>query len=241
MKKEIKIKVKPRDESGKEAATRLRHNGLVPAIVYGRGKKPAAISISEVELIHALHTSAGENVIINLNIDKEGKAQNKTVIIKNIQYHPIKSNIIHVDFLQIALDEKITVKVPVEVKGEAVGVKRDDGVLDHALWEVEVECLPTNIPEKFEVKVDEMEIGDTIQVKDIEVPEGVKILNDIEETVVILEPPRKGEEEVAAEEAVEAEEQEPEVIGEKEREERKLEKEKQDQQQKQEQKPEQQE
>jgi large subunit ribosomal protein L25 len=223
---QIQIDAQPREETGKAIAKKLRAEGRIPAIVYNKGKNSTALSISNIELIHALHTSAGENVIINLNIKQDKKEEKKTVIIKDIQYHPIKGEVIHVDFGQISLTEKVTVKVPVEIKGEAIGVKRDEGTLEHILWEAEIECLPTKIPEKIEVHVDDLEIGDIIHVKDLEVEEEIKILNNPDDAVVVIEPPRKVEEEGVpeAEEAVE-EEKEPEVIGEKEREEREREKE----------------
>ncbi len=218
---QIQIEAKPRQETGKEAARRLRNEGLIPVVVYNKGKRSIPLAISGVDLIYALHTSAGENVIMNLNIKKGKEFQKKTVIIKDIQYHPIKGNILHVDFDQISLSQNITVKVPIDIKGEAIGVKRDSGILEHILWEVEVECLPTKIPEKIEVRVDDLEIGDVIHVKDLKVEEGVRILNEPEETVVVIEPPRKMiEEEKPEEEELIEEEKEPEVISEKEKEER---------------------
>ncbi|MCK4518874.1 MAG: 50S ribosomal protein L25/general stress protein Ctc [Candidatus Omnitrophica bacterium] len=216
--KEIKINAQVRETAGKEASRRLRKEGLVPAVVYNKGKKSLALTISERDLIHALHTSAGGNVIIGLNIKKGGKAENKTVIIKDLQHHPIKSSIIHIDFVEISLNQSITVKVPVHPIGEAIGIKQDGGILDHILWEVEIECLPGNIPERIDVVIDELGIGDMIHIKDLKVKEGVKILNNPEDTVLAIEHP-KIEEEVPEEEEVKAGE-EPEVIGEKEREEK---------------------
>jgi len=217
---QIEIEAKPRQKTGKEAAKRLRNEGLIPVIVYNKGKRSIPLAVSGVDLISALHTSAGGNVIINLNIKKDKKLQKKTVIIKDIQHHPIKGDILHVDFEQISLTQNITVKVPIDIKGEAIGVKRDGGILEHILWEVEVECLPTKIPEKIEVRVDSLEIGDIVHVKDLKVEEGIKILNDPEEPVVVIEPPRKMEEEKPEEEELIEEEKEPEVISEKEKEER---------------------
>lgn len=214
--KEIKINAQFRETTGKEAAKRLRNNDLLPAVVYGKGKRSASITVKEVDLIHALHTSAGENAIIELNIKKDSKVEKKMTIIKEIQHHPIKGNMIHVDFSQISLTQNVVVKVPVEVKGEAVGVKRDGGMLEHILWEVEIECLPIKIPEKIEVRIDNLEIGGMVHVKDLKVDEGIKILTNPEEIVLIIEHPKK-EEEKAPEEEVESGVKEPEIIGEKER------------------------
>ncbi|MCK5306957.1 MAG: 50S ribosomal protein L25 [Candidatus Omnitrophica bacterium] len=218
--KEIRIDAQVRETAGKEASKRLRKEGLVPVIVYDKGKKSLALTISERDLIHALHTSAGGNVIIGLNIKKGAKAENKTVIIKDLQRHPIKNSIIHIDFIEISLDQSITVKVPLHPMGEAIGVKQDGGVLDHILWEVEIECLPGNIPERIDVVIDELGIGDMIHIKDLKVKDGVKILNNPEDTVLAIEHPKKEEEEAAPEEEEVEAGQEPEVIGEKEREEK---------------------
>jgi large subunit ribosomal protein L25 len=222
---EITIKAQQREATGKEVAKRLRDAGLAPAIVYKKGKVGTNLAIKAVDLIHALHTSAGENVIIKLEYEKEGKKTHKTVIIKEMQHHPIKGNIIHVDFSEISLTQNIQVKVPIHPIGEAIGVKRDGGILDHVLWELDIECLPTRIPEKIDVNVDNLEIGSSIHVKDIQIPSDIKILTDPEEVVLMVEHPKAEEEEPVAEEGAEEGAQEPEVIGEKEREERQKEKE----------------
>ena len=205
--KQVKIKTQRRDETGKKNTRAIRKQGIIPAVVYKGGEETLSISLSERELVHALHTSAGENVIINLQIgDKNKKDQNRTVIIKEIQHHPIKGNLLHVDFYEISLTETITVKVPIEAKGEAIGVKRDSGVLEHMLWELEIECLPTEIPEKIEVDIDKLEIGDAIYVKDLVVPPQIKVLNDLETIAICVEPPRAEEApEAAPEEAVSVE------------------------------------
>jgi large subunit ribosomal protein L25 len=221
---EITIHAQQREATGKEAAKRLRNAGLAPAIVYKKGKIGVNLTIKSVDLIHALHTSAGENVIIKLEYEKEGKKTHKTVIIKEMQHHPIRGNIIHVDFSEISLTQSIQVKVPVHPVGEAIGVKRDNGILEHVLWELDIECLPTKIPEKIDVNVEGLEIGSSIHVKDLKLENDIKILTDPEEVVVMVEHPKAEEEPVSDEEATEEGAQEPEVIGEKEREERQKEK-----------------
>lgn len=221
---EIIIHAQQREATGKEAAKRLRNAGLAPVIVYKKGKIGVNLAVKSVDLIHALHTSAGENVIIKLEYEKDGKKTHKTVIIKEMQHHPIRGNIIHIDFSEISLTQSIQVKVPIHPVGEAVGVKRDGGILEHVLWELDIECLPTQIPEKIDVNVDELEIGNSIHVKDLKVDNDIKILTDPEEVVMIVEHPKIEEEPIAEEEVVEEGAQEPEVIGEKEREERQKEK-----------------
>jgi len=204
----INLKAKLRDELGKEAVKKLRAQGLIPAVVY-KGKNSLNIKVPSKDFLEVIHTKAGENVVVNLQV--EAKKPSRTAIIKETQYHPVRGDILHVDFNEISLTEVLTVKVPIAVKGEAQGIK-EGGVLEHALWEIEVECLPTQIPENVPVDVSPLKIGDSILVKDLHLPGGVKVLSDPETTVVSLAVPRVEEEEVAKpeEEAVE-----PEVIMEK--------------------------
>lgn len=209
---EVKLKVELRKDAGKEAAKRLRRLGTIPAVIYGKGEKTIPIKISARELEKVLHTAAGENVLINLKI-AHTKEAGKTVIIKELQHDPVKGDIYHIDFNHISLKEAIEVKVPVTTKGESPGVK-EGGVMEHILWELEVECLPTQIPEKFEVDCSNLAIGDAIHVKNLFIPEGIKVLNPPEDVVVSVVPP-KAEEEVPVEEEV----IEPEVIGKKKEEE----------------------
>jgi large subunit ribosomal protein L25 len=136
----------------------------------------------------------------------------RTVIIKEIQHHPFKDEIVHVDFSQIALDELIKVKVAIAAKGEAIGVVKNAGILERIMWEVEIECLPTQIPEKIEIDVADLEVGHTKTVKDLIVPSGIKVLADPEQIVVSVAAKKAVEEVVAA---PEAEAVEPEVIREK--------------------------
>ncbi len=206
--KEIKLKAKLREEIGKEAVKKLRRQGLVPAVAY-KGKKSVNIKVPAKDFLDVIHTKAGENVVINLQV--EGKEASRTVIIKEIQYHPIKEGILHIDFNEISLTEAITVKVPIKVLAEAEGVK-EGGVLEHILWEVEVECLPTQIPEDIPVDVSSLKIGDSILVKDLQVDPPVKILNDPETTVITLAVPHVEEAEPVKPEGELAE---PEVITEK--------------------------
>ncbi len=204
-----------REEIGRSKINVLRRNGFVPAIVYGQGDSPLPVKLSRSQLIKFMHAHhGGENMVITLVISgdekKKSAKQEKSVLIKDIQYEPVKDYILHIDFNQISLTKAIEVKIPIEAKGESQGVKQEGGVLNHILWELEVECLPTMIPEKIEVDVTNMIIGDDIHVKDLVVPEGVKVLSDAESMVFTLTPPKKEEivEEVPEGEAA----TEPEVI-----------------------------
>ena len=210
---EVILEAELRKDTGRIGVTRLRREGFIPAVIYGEGRSSEAIKLSAHSFLHLLHEQRLENAILTLKIKNAKKAQKKACLIKEIQYHPVHGNILHVDFYEVSLTKAIKVNVPVVTKGEAQGVKQDGGSLEHILWEIEVECLPTNIPKQIEVDVTSLKIGDSLHVKDLTIPENVKVLNDPEATVVAVSAPVK--EEVAVE-AVEGESPaEPEVIKEK--------------------------
>ncbi len=210
---QLEAALRKKEETGKKFANKLRNNGLIPAVVYKAGQETISIALKAKDFIKVLHTSAGTNVIIELKIpDAAAKAQSKTVLIKEIQYHPYKDNVLHVDFNQIALDELIKVKVPIAVKGEAIGVTRDAGILERIIWEVEIECLPTQIPEKIEIDVTDLEINHTKTIKQLNIPSGIKVLVDPEQIVVSVASKKTVEEAVAVPEGEAAE---PEVLREK--------------------------
>ncbi len=210
----VTLNAEVRNESGKQANNKLRKEGSVPAVVYKKGDKALSLKVNARELFHVLHTSAGGNVIITLNIDSGDKKKGKTVIVKEVQYEPIKGGVVHLDFQEISLTDKITVDIAIETKGEPKGVKIDGGVLDHPTKELNVECLPTEIPEKIDIHVEELEIGDSIKVKDLDIPFGVTVLTDPEQTVCSVMHPEI-EEEPEEEEALAGEAAEPEVIRER--------------------------
>ena len=184
------LKVETREGSGKKIAKDLRNKNLIPAVVYKGGKDAIKLQLAAADLVEVLHTKAGENVIVTLKIaGGDSKAKDKTVVIKEIQREPIKSRILHVDFNEISLTETLKVNVPLAAHGEPEG-KKEGGTLEHVMWELQVECLPTDIPEKIEVDVSKLKIGDAIYVKNITAPEGVKVLTDPELIAMIVKPPK---------------------------------------------------
>lgn len=207
----IQLKAEVREAVGKKPSKTIRNEGFVPAVVYKEGKETVSLKINEKELLRALNTKAGTNVLIGLKIGAGDKTKDRTVLIKEVQHHPIKDRILHVDFKEISLTDKLTIDVPIVTKGEAEGVVKEEGVLEHVLWEVKVECLPTDIPEKIEIDVTSLKIGDSILMKDVQAPPGVKILNSPDQTVVTVKMPHV---EKPVEEAVEGV-TEPELIREK--------------------------
>jgi large subunit ribosomal protein L25 len=184
-------------------------------VVYKGGASALSLKLSSRDFEEVLHTKAGENVIITLKISGGEKVKDKTVIVKEIQRDPIKSGLLHVDFNEISLTETIRVNVPLASRGDPAGVKKEGGTLEHVMWELQVECLPADIPEKIEVDVALLNIGDAVYVKNIQPPEGVKILNDPELIAMIAKPPKV---EVPAPETAE-EAAEPELIRKKKEEE----------------------
>jgi large subunit ribosomal protein L25 len=208
--KEIEIEVVARKERGKEACKKLRKNGFIPAVVYGSEMEALSLLVEGKNFVHILRSGEiGENVIINLNI-KNGKEQSKKVLIREIQRDPVSGQIVHIDFQHISLTKKIKLNIPVHLIGIPEGVK-GGGILQYVLRELEVECLPTDIPEKVEIDVSSLKIGDSIHVSDIKL-EKVTILNDLSGSVVTVVPPTAFKE---PEVAVVEEAKEPEVITEK--------------------------
>ena len=205
------LKAEVREGAGKKIAKDLRRVGVVPSVVYRGGKDALKLKISSEDLDDVMHTKAGENVIITLEVSGEAKPKDRTVIIKEVQRHPVKGGIVHVDFNEISLTETLKVNVPLAPRGEAVGVKVDGGVLDHVMWELQVECLPAAIPEKIEFDVTNLKIGDAVYVKDIKAPQDVKITNDPELIAFIVKPPHIE----VPKEAVAEEVTQPELIREK--------------------------
>jgi large subunit ribosomal protein L25 len=203
---ERKLKAERRDHTGKEAAHKVRADGRVPAVVYGRGMEPMHVSIDAKELFHLLHTDAGMNVLVDLRVDGD----HFLALPREVQRDYIRGRFIHVDFLRIARDEKITVEVPVQLVGESHGVK-EGGVVEHHLWTVQVECLPLDVPTSVDADITPLGIGESLKVSDLPTPDKAVILTSPDEVIVsvvtpqILRVEEEEAEEVAAEGAEEGE------------------------------------
>jgi large subunit ribosomal protein L25 len=206
----VELKVNTRSETGKKGAKEYRNRGLVPGVLYGRKLQPSPVAVDPKELNRALHTRAGSNAIINLTLDE--RAEEKiTVVVKELQVHTLKGTTTHVDFCHILLDQVIQAAVPFRMVGEAPGVKQG-GILEHTLWELEIESLPLNIPEAIEVDVSGLQVGDSLTVSNLKVPEGIKVLTDSDIAVVSIVAPRAEPTVEAAAAAAPVEGAEPEVI-----------------------------
>ncbi|MFH0803206.1 MAG: 50S ribosomal protein L25 [bacterium] len=190
-----------REQTKKEYCRKIRRDGLVPGVVYGKGMEPMHLTVGLPNLEKVIHTDSGLNVIIDLKVkDEQQQEASYLAMIGDLQRDVFQKRIIHVDFHKISLEDVVTATVPVILTGEAPGVK-EGGVLDHILWEMEVESLPLQIPEHIEVDISSLKMEDAIHVKDIALIEGVKFLASPEEIIVVVHPPRKIEETPAEAEA----------------------------------------
>ncbi|MBI3252560.1 MAG: 50S ribosomal protein L25 [Candidatus Omnitrophica bacterium] len=175
---QIKLKATVRQDKGKQAVKKLRGQGTVPGTVYHRGEEPVSVALSEREISKIIRGAGAENLLIHLSVENAKKS--RTVLIKEVQHHPVTRGILHVDFNEISLTEKITLEVEVRAVGEPAGVKQEGGVLDHPLRELKIQCLPTDIPKHIDVDVSGLKLNQSIHVKDLRLPETLKVLNDPE-------------------------------------------------------------
>jgi large subunit ribosomal protein L25 len=199
--KSVALKAYPRTQVQRAEVTKLRRAGRVPATIYGRLAKPQNLEVSSKEFADLLHHSASENLLVDLSVVNDARSK-RLALVQEIQHHPLDGKVLHVDFHEVAENEKVTVQVPVETTGEAVGVKAG-GVLEHVLFKLKVRCLPKDLPEQIVIDVTPLEIGKSIHIADVKAPAGVEILGDKHITVVAVAAPR-AEEEVAATEAAPA-------------------------------------
>lgn len=187
MKQEIVIEAEKRESMGKNASRRMRHGGKVPAVVYGGREGAVPLAVDPRSLQGVLHSAAGANTLFGLRVG--GKALAGKYIIKDHQVDPVTERILHADFLRIAMDRILRVQVAVHSVGTAKGVKLQGGILDHPLREIEVECLPGAIPERIDVDISELELGRSIRVGDLTIPEGVKVITEAAMPVVAVVAP----------------------------------------------------
>ena len=199
------ISARSRESRGKGAARQTRREGRIPAVLYGHGEDSVSLSVDANELQKLVHSISIENTIVDLDL---GSGEPYKVLIRELQRHPFRDEFVHIDFFHVAMDEKIQVEVPIVLIGTPTGVKNKGGVLDHQLRELEVFCLPGSIPEKIELDVSNLDLGDSIHVSDIQLPD-VEILTELDRAVVAVLAPTVMEVEEVAEEAL----AEPEVIG----------------------------
>lgn len=210
---EIVLEVQEREAVGKNANRRLRAGGEVPAVVYGAGLEPAPIRVSERKVVEILKSGSGGNTVFLLQL--EGTDKKRHAMIRELQTDALTGEMIHIDFQRILLDQKVKVQVPIELEGEAEGVKTEGGLVDFVTRELEVECLPHQIPPHLPLDITSLHVGQHVEAKDLELPEGVELQTEPERVVVSIAVRRAVE--VAAEEdeedlLIEAPTEEPEVV-----------------------------
>src|SRR5512132_1112146 len=203
------LSAKPRDGTGKGAARTLRAQGRIPGVIYGHGREPLSLAIDTRELEKLLSRISAESTVIELSFD----GSTAKTLIREIQRHPFKRQILHVDFQELVAGEKVTVRIPIVLTGIPEGVRVDGGILDQVMRELEIEVDPANIPNHVEVDVNPLRIGDSVHVNEISLPEGVELVGEPDSTVCVVSAPRAVVETVAATEEGAEVAAEPEVIG----------------------------
>lgn len=201
MTKHATLNATSREGTGKGPARRLRAQGMVPAVVYGKDMETLSLKIDAMEAEHLFRGISVDNTIVELSI--EGWDEPLQTLVREIQTHPFKTDLVHVDFLRIQAGVAVEVDVPVHLNGVPQGVQTSGGVLEQIIHDLPVKCVPARIPESFEVDVTELEIGDGIHVSELEVGEGVEVLVDPERTICTVVVPRVVEVEVEEEEEAE--------------------------------------
>ncbi len=194
-----KVDIENRKSVGKKAAKDLRRSGKIPSILYFKGEVPLSISVEKKILYKAMKS---EQRIYEMNINDESQY----VMIKEIQYHPVTDDVMHIDFMRVRRSEKMSISVPIILVGKSIGVT-EGGILSQSLNQIEISCFPTNVPEQIEVNIEDMQINSSISVADVSVDdEDIEILTAEEISVASINAPREDEEPVLSDEAIEGEE-----------------------------------
>ena len=194
--KSVLLNASPRVLSRRAGAKALRAAGRIPAVVYGRQVTPQNIEVNAKEMEDLIHHSVSENLLVDLTIKDDARPK-RLALVQEVQHYALTGKVLHVDFHEVAENEKVTILVPVETSGEAEGVKTDGGVLEHVLFKIKVRALPKDLPELITVDVSHLKIGQAIHLGDIKAPENTEILGDKHISVISVAAPRTEEEEAA--------------------------------------------
>ena len=209
----VSLQAEARTGTGKGEAKRIRRTGRIPAVVYGDRSAPVACTVDAKELSTVLHEH-GRNTLLSLVVGNGEERSEDTTIVKDLQHHPVHGHLLHADFYRISLTQKIVVEVRVEPEGIPAGVRAESGILEQLLHQLEVSCLPAEIPESIRFDVTDLDIGDSVHVSDLSVADNVEIVTEADRSVFVVVPPAVVQVEEDEEEVIEEEEemQEPEVI-----------------------------
>jgi large subunit ribosomal protein L25 len=195
--KSLPLTAYPRTLGRRTGAKKLRAGGRVPAVIYGRQIQAQNLELDQKELETLIHHSVSENLLVDLSVSGDAKPK-RLALLQEVQHHPLSGRLLHVDLHEVSEDEKVTVMVPVESVGEAVGVKTGGGVLEHVLFKIKVRALPKDLPEVIHVDVSHLEIGQAVHLGDLKAPERVEILGDKHISVLAVAAPITEEQEAAA-------------------------------------------
>src|SRR5262245_16791924 len=199
--KSVALNAFPRSLLRRAGARKLRANARIPAVIYGRQTQPQNLEVNAREMEELIHHSVSENLLVDLAIKEDSRPQ-RLALVQEVQHHPLSGKVLHVDFHEVAENEKVTVMVPVETVGEAEGVKTGGGTLEHVLFKIRARGLPKDLPEQVTVDVSHLNIGQAVHLGEIKAPPGVEIIGDKQIPVISVAAPRTEEEEAA--EAAEA-------------------------------------
>lgn len=199
---QLTLKARAREERGKSATRKMRQNNRIPAVFYGPRVQPLALSVDVTDLQKVLRQTSSENIILELQIQTDGGSDSHTVILKELQVDPVRPVYYHADFYEIPMDKELSFQIPLHLVNTPVGAGKG-GILEHVLRELTVFCLPTKLVERIDVDVSGLDMGDSLHVRDIQLPEGIKTTQDQNQTVALVAAPVVKEEK--AEEAVEVE------------------------------------
>jgi large subunit ribosomal protein L25 len=194
MAQQVKLKARKRTLVGRNAIKRIKQKGLVPGVIYGSNQTPIPLEVDNRELSTVLAHALSEHVLVELEIVDGNQSTNKLALIQEVQHHPLKPGFVHVDFHAVSATEKITSAVPIETTGEALGVRTFGGLLEHSLRTLEVQCYPQDLPGVIRIDVTNLNIGESLHVRDIQLPAGVETITDEDLTVVSVVASRVGEE-----------------------------------------------
>ena len=189
MANQIKLSARPRTEIGSNAVKKVRSRGFIPANIYGHGSEPAGLEVNQKAVEQLLAHASGENILVELEIEDQGKTTNRLSLIQEVQHHPVRRNVLHVDFHAVSATEELEAEVPIEAIGEAEGVKSSGGILQQNLRELPIKCLPKDLPDHLNVDVSSLKLGESLHVKDLVLPAGVTAAVDGDVTVFhVVEP-----------------------------------------------------
>jgi len=212
--KSVSLNAYPRTQSRRGGSKKLRDTGRIPAVIYGRQQSPQNLEITAKDLTNLIHHSVSENLLVDLAVQDDARPK-RLALVQEVQHHALSGQVLHVDFHEVAENEKVTVMVPVETAGEAAGVKNGGGILEHVLFKVKTRALPKDLPEVIVVDVSHLEIGQAIHIGDLKSAPGVEILGDKHISVIAVAAPISEAAETAAAEAGAAGATEVEMIKEK--------------------------